>query len=144
MTTNVISNAITAVNEAKQKAVEAEAQSLIGYIQSEQATIKRLEADIVEHQKELAKTAHDVIDHQSVMGTAAPTNPNINEATIAKVIEDLNKAKQKSVEVVATRLSEAITNKQASIKATQDRIKDLREKLLKLQAEVVTEQTVLG
>lgn len=139
-----VANAINAVNEAKQKAVESEAMRLIGYIREEQAGITRLEGEIKLHQEELAKVAHDIISAESVMGRPAPTNPNVNEVTIGKVIEELNKSKQKSVEVVATRLSEAITNKQASIKATNERITELRDKLSKLQADVVTTEIVLG
>lgn len=137
-------NAITATNEAAQKQVEAQAQELVGYILSEQATITRLQGEINSHREELEKTAHDVINVESVTGGTFPVDMNISQTTIAKVIGKLNEEKQKSVEVVAQRLTSAITQKQASIKATEKRISELREKLEKLQAPVATPASVLG
>lgn len=144
-TTNnpVVLNAIAALNDERQKAAEREAGIIVGYIMSEQATIARLEKEIQLHREELDKVAHDVISAETVMGHAAPTNPNVSEVTIGKVIAKLNEDKQKGVEVVAQRLGSAISEKQASIRATEKRIVELREKLAKLQPEVVTPATVL-
>ncbi len=143
-TTPVVSAAIGKLNECKQSAVEAEAQSLINFILGEQQTIARLNDEIRQHREELVKMSHDLISVESVTGSPAPAIPNINEETISKVILELNKSKQGSIEHAAKRLSDAVVGKQASIKATNDRITELRTKLAKLQAAVVTPETVLG
>lgn len=143
-TNQTVVNAIQAVNDERQAVVVAKGKSLIGYIESEAATIARLREEIKLHQEEIEKIAHTVIDFKSVTGRPAPTSPNVNEVTILKVITKLNEEKQKSVEVVAQKLADAVTQKQASIKATEQRIADLRKQLSELQAEVVTTTTVLG
>ncbi len=143
-TTPVVTSAIDALNAAKQKDAELEAGLLIGYILAEQATIARYESEIKLHREELDKVAHDIINVDTVTGHPAPATPNVSEITIGKTIAKLNEDKQKGVEVIATRLSAAVSDKQASIKACQTRIAELQKKLSEIQPAVVTPTTIMG
>lgn len=140
----VITNAINALNDQREANVESEAMVLIGRIQNEQAQIKANDAQIESYRTELDKVRKDVIDQKSVLGTTLPADGNPNEVTIAKAIADLNRARQSGVESQAISLTNAITGKQATIKANEANIAELRSKLLALKADVVSETVVTG
>lgn len=137
-------NAIAALNELNQKNVEAQAMVLIGRIQNEQAAIKVCEGQVAGFRTELDKLRQDVVDQTTVLGAPMTGTPNANEVTIAKAIARLNDEKQGAVNNTAISLTNCITAKQAAIKASQDRIAQLRIDLGKLSAEIITETAVVG
>lgn len=145
MNTNIIAGAVSSVNEGALKNVIARGAGLVSSILELQRQGAVLDQSTVELQDELNKLSTSVIDDVAVIGTALPTtNPNPNQATIAKVLAEMNKAQQDGVAAKASRLAQLILSNQSSRNAINERITKQREELAKLSVDVVTETQVAG
>lgn len=138
----VVVDAVSAHNKALVEQAQNEALNLIAAITNEQAKIASCEDRIKINRTELDKLAKDIVDEASVFGGSLPENAN--KETISKVIVEANKAKQFNVEQSSKRLVQNINAEQDAIKAVEKRIADLREKLTKLSAPVVTVDQIVG
>lgn len=134
---------LEAVNKSRQSAVEAEAQSLINLILSNQKCIAGYEQAIKLEQAELAKLADDTITQSGVMGVEFTGTLNSNQVTIANAIKKLNDSRQESVSLKSQKHINAVTRTQDTIKELDKQIAEWRDKLAKLAAEVVTAEQVV-
>lgn len=140
----VITNAISKLNEQRQANAVSEAMVLLGRIENERHAVESLQGEVEAYRAEVDKLRRDVISQKSVLGADLPANGNPNEATIAKAISSLNQARQSGVESQALSLANAITLKQGQIANHEKAIKELTDRLLALNPEVVSETVVTG
>ena len=146
MKNNIATAAVDAVNKVNQGQVENKGAALVTGILQLQEEKKGSLDNIKEYQQELAEIREDVINDHTVLGTTLPAEGkrNANEVTIARVIEQLNKNKQDGILRCSTRLTEAVIGAQANVEALDKKIRERRDELLKLAADVVTVDEVIG
>ena len=141
--TTVINAGIELVNKSKMAKVEQDVAALVNQICGELKCISMQQETIKLEQVAVQKLSKDLITQDDVFGTVV-TDPNQNEQTIAKVIYDMNKAKQSQVELKSQVHVQRIDNAKDSIVEHQKKIVELREKLSKLKLDEVTITEVLG
>ena len=141
--TAVINAGIELVNKGKLAKVEQDVAALVTQIAGELKAISMLQSSIKLEQDEVKKLGRDLITQEDVFGTVV-TDPNQNEATISKVIFDMNKAKQGQIELKSQVHIQRIDNAKDAIVERNKKIAELREKLSKLEVDEVTAAEVLG
>jgi hypothetical protein len=141
---NIINTAISNVNAERQVASISKAQGLIGCIERENQSLELLRLQVTENQEALRKLAGSEITFEKVLGFPKSTNPSATEATIIKSVEAIVMARQKDGEVRSTNLANAIANNLDAITATEKRIAELRDQLVKISTPVVQASAIVG
>lgn len=141
---NVVALGVAAANEANQRNVLNQAQGLISLILDERKKITGYEEAKKKNQEELSKVLNNVVTYEDVTGTTLPTTPNANQVTIIQSIAKMNEAAQEKVKGIAKAYTDTITGYDKSIAGVNKNIDELKERLSKLGAEVVTVEQVVG
>jgi hypothetical protein len=144
MNSNVISGGIELVNKSRVAQVEADAAALIKQIIDQKASIDSRRVSIKLEQDCLVALGNEILTQRGVLGTEWTGDLNMNQVTILKSIEALNKAKQGVVDLKSQGHTNNIIKQLDAIKGHEKVIAELQEKLGKLAVEVVTPSTVLG
>ncbi len=139
----VIQAGIELVNKSKQAAAEQEVAALVCQIAGEVKKISLLGESIKLEQDAVKKLSRDLITQEDVFGTVL-TELNQNEATIAKVIHDLNKSKQGQIELKSQVHVQRIDQAKDAIVHHQNKIAEIRVKLSQIKVDEVTTTEVLG
>jgi hypothetical protein len=142
-TTSIADAAVAVVNERRQSQVTAQGVELVNGILDAQREVANQNKNIDGYRTELNKIVGGDITAQTVLGTDLPTT-GANAATVARVLETLNKAKQEDIKLTSGRLAQAITNAQDAIAKLTQVITDKQAKLLALSADDVTKDQVVG
>lgn len=140
---NITQNAVKAVNEARVAEAEGKIARLINNIDSQREVIKAHTANIKASQARLQELADRTLTIGSIFGEARLPD-NQNAITISKVIDQLNKARQSSVEVESSCLTNRIASEQDGIAAANDEIAQLVEQIGSVQVEVLTVADIAG
>lgn len=138
----VVAEAVSKLNEQRTEAVVQEAVRLSNQIVEKQGKIAKCRETIKALQDEANKLAKDVIDSNRIFGGALPANANAE--TLGKVLEAANKSRQYNIEQSGKRLTDSITNEQDAIVLLEKGIKELQDKILKLEVPVVTVEQIAG
>ena len=141
--TSVINNAVDLVNQASVSAVEHQISAIIADTTRIDREIASKQRCVSELQKSVLALNGDEITIKSALGVDALPNTQTG-STIAKVIEDMNKAKQDRVRSESSRMTQAIANEQNNIAALLVERAKLVEKMTSLKPELVTVESVLG
>ncbi len=145
MSNKVVQTAIDNLNAANLEAASNRASGLIVRIKGLQVELARQAKTEEELKAELNKLQTPDITDVAILGKALPTSGlNLNQQTIAKAIEALQKGKQGSVQVLSDRLTQGIAQSQEQQASTQASINKLIEELEKIAPEVVTESEITG
>ena len=140
---NITQNAVKAVNEARVAEAEGKIARLINNIDSQREVIKAHGQNISAAQARLKELADRTLTIGSIFGEARLPD-NQNGITIGKVIDQLNKARQASVEVESSCLTNRIASEQDGIAAANKEIARLVEEIGKVQVEVLTVADIAG
>ncbi len=141
--TSVINAGIELVNKSKQAKAEQDVAALVQQICGEVKAIRMLQESIKLEQDAVKKLAKDLITQEDVFGSVI-TDPNQNEATIAKVIFDLNKTKQGQIELKSQVHVQRIDQSKDGIADHQKKIVEIRQKLNEIKVDEVTTAEVMG
>ncbi len=141
--TSVINAGIELVNKSKQAKAEQDVAALVQQICGEVKAIRMLQESIKLEQDAVKKLAKDLITQEDVFGSVI-TDPNQNEATIAKVIFDLNKTKQGQIELKSQVHVQRIDQSKDGIADHQKKIVEIRQKLSEIKVDEVTTAEVMG
>ena len=140
---NIAVAGIALVNEQRQNAVTQKGAGIVEEILRLQAMVANSANNVAGHQKALLEISSSDITAQSVLGTTIDTSTP-SGATVQKVIDTLNKAKQDGNAVAASRLSNAILGEQKNQDDINKRIAKLAAELLALSISDITPAQVLG
>jgi transcriptional regulator with GAF, ATPase, and Fis domain len=140
---NIAVAGIALVNEQRQNAVIQKGRALVDEIIRRQKMVADSAAKVAEYQKGVAQIAAGDINASTVLGLTIDTNTP-SGATVQKVLDTLNKAKQDEVAVAASRLSNAILGEQKNQDDLNKQIGKLQAELLDLTISDITPAQVLG
>ena len=145
MSNKVVGQAIQNLNDANMQAAANKASALIVRVKGLQTQLASEAKTETELKKELNLLQTPDITDVTILGTALPTsNLNLNQQTIAKAIETLQKGKQGRVQELSDRLTQGIAQSQEAQAAIQKNIDKLVEELQAITPEVVTESEITG
>jgi hypothetical protein len=145
MSNKVVTLAIQNLNDANMQAAANKASALIVRISGLQTHLAGLVKTEAELKAELNKLQTPDITDVSILGTSLPTTgANLNQQTIAKAIEALQKGKQGRVMETSDRLAQGIATSQEEQANTQKNIDKLVAELTAITPEVVTESEITG
>jgi len=140
---NIAVAGIALVNEQRQNAVIQKGRALVDEIIRRQKMVADSAAKVAEYQKGVAQIAAGDINASTVLVLTIDTNTP-SGATVQKVLDTLNKAKQDEVAVAASRLSNAILGEQKNQDDLNKQIGKLQAELLDLTISDITPAQVLG
>ena len=144
MNENIINAGIELINKDRLEFAAGLAAGIIRSIEAEQAEIKKQEIAIEAARDNLKRLSESVVTPESVLGTAAPINPNMNDITILKAIKDVNEGRQANVAVRAKSYAEEVASMQRTIELCTKNIAELRDALSKVSAKTVETETIVG
>ncbi len=145
MSNKVVAAAIENLNAANLEAASNKASGLIVRIKGLQTQLAAQVKTEAELKVELNKLQTPDITDVSILGSPLPTSGlNLNQQTIAKAIEALQKGKQGSVQAQSDRLAGGIAQAQAEQANIQTVIDKLVSELNQITPEVVTESEITG
>lgn len=140
----IVAAGINQINEGNQKSVVSTATGIITQIVDAQARIasrKETNEHLAENLKELE---HMDVNYRSITGQDVPATPNMNQQTILKTLEEINKTEQKNVANRAAQIADSVRANSDAIKKDEKYIAELRERLAKLSVEVVSASDIVG
>lgn len=144
MNENIINAGVELINKDRLEFAAGLAAGIIRSIEAEQAEIKKQEIAIEAARDNLKRLSESVVTPESVLGTAAPINPNMNDITILKAIKDVNEGRQANVAVRAKSYAEEVASMQRTIELCTKNIAELRDALSKVSAKTVETETIVG
>jgi hypothetical protein len=142
--TQLLNSAIEQVNQSRQSVIDSQARGIIGAVDGQRKHIKGFKAEIERLQSEAGKLAVNVLTYQDFTGSPLPTAPNANQATIIRVLGQINEGNQASVSNMAQSYVNAIAAQNKNIESAEKYIADQIKALALLSADVVDAETILG
>ena len=136
--TTTVSNAVAAINEARQKSMMAAAQSIILNIDGQQKNIVGHQKAIEVYQAKITALRKPIYSQSELLGTQLTGSLNQNEVTIALAIETMNSEKQKLIEAQTKLVLEDITSQLGQIAACEKNIEAYRKQLSELTLDEVS------